>query len=165
MAYAMGYVLTPAPRAEFLNELLTQDTTWPYIEGLKLYGMQVTHREGLPMRKIGMLSIIALLAILALIPRDRSAPVQAPGPLPDKTLSFRIVFGEKQERLEDYSGSLTLIEGKVVNVMPWRLFKEDTVNPDGTWKVHIKRMLFENQPDDPHPLGPRRTSSTWFPPE
>ena len=26
MAYAMGYVLTPAPRAEFLNELLRRDT-------------------------------------------------------------------------------------------------------------------------------------------
>ena len=92
------------------------------------------------MRRIGMLSIIALIAILALIPRDRSAPMQAPGPLPDKTLSFRIVFGERQERLEDYSGSLTLSQGKVVNVMPWRLFQEDTVNPDGTWKVHVKRI-------------------------
>src|SRR5271157_35412 len=104
------------------------------------------------MRRIGVLSIIALIAILALIPRDRSAPTQSPGPLPDKTLSFRIVFGERQERLEDYSGSLTLNQGKVVKVMPWRLFKEDGVNLDGTWKVHVKRMEFENQPKDPHPL-------------
>ena len=104
------------------------------------------------MRRIGTLSMIALIAVLALIPRDRSAPALAPGPLPDKTLSFRIIFGERQERLEDYSGSLTLNQGKVVNVMPWRLFKEDGVSPDGTWKVHVKRMEFENQPKDPHPL-------------
>jgi len=104
------------------------------------------------MRRIGVLSIIALTAILALIPRDRSAPMQEPGPLPDRTLSFRIIFGERQQRLEDYSGSLALSQGEVVNVMPWRLFKEDGVNPDGTWKVHVKRLEFENQPKDPHPL-------------
>src|SRR5271157_1786180 len=102
------------------------------------------------MRRIGVLSIIALIAILALIPRDRSAPTQSPGPLPDKTLTFRIVFGERQERLEDYSGSLTLSQGKVVNIMPWRFFRDDTVSPEGTWKLLIKRIAFENQPDDPH---------------
>ena len=36
--------------------------------------------------------------------------------------------------------------------MPWRLFQEDSVSPDGTWKVHVKRIQFENQPDDPRPL-------------
>jgi len=101
------------------------------------------------MRKIGMLSVIAIGAILAVIPRDRSAPAQAPGQMPDKALSFRIVFGERQERLEDYSGSLTLNQGKVVNLMPWRLFEQDMVNPDGTWKVHVKHLRFENQPDVP----------------
>ena len=70
-----------------------------------------------------MLSVVALSALLALIPRDRPAPMQAPGALTDKTLSFRIVFGERQERVEDYSGSLTLSQGKVVNVLPWRSCK------------------------------------------
>lgn len=115
------------------------------------------------MRRIGMFSIIALIAILALIPRDRSAPMQAPGPLPDKTLSFRIVFGERQERLEDYSGSLTLNAGKVVNVMPWRLFQEDSVNPDGTWKVHVKRLRFENQPKDLRPLNTSESVFNYVP--
>jgi len=115
------------------------------------------------MRRIGMLSIIALTAILALIPRDRSAPMQAPGRLPEKTLSFRIIFGERQQRLEDCSGSLTLNQGRVVKVMPWRLFKEDTVNPDGTWKVHVKRMEFENQPKDPHPLDTSEDITNFVP--
>src|SRR5271157_1192885 len=115
------------------------------------------------MRRISVLAIIALIAILALIPRDRSAPMQAPGPLPDKTLTFRIVFGERQERLEDYSGSLTLDEGKVVNVMAWRLFQEDTVNPDGTWKVHVKHMQFENQPKDPRPLDTSEGIANFVP--
>jgi len=115
------------------------------------------------MRRIAILSIISLIAILALIPRDRSAPMQAPGPLSDKTLSFRIVFGERQERLEDYSGSLTLNQGKVVNVLPWRLFKEDTVNPGGTWKVHVKRFQFENQPKDPRPLDTSEGIANFVP--
>jgi len=115
------------------------------------------------MRRIGIISIISLIAILALIPRDRSAPMQAPGPLSDKTLSFRIVFGERQERLEDYSGSLTLNQGKVVNVMPWRLFKEDTVNPDATWKVHVKHFQFENQPKDPRPLDTSEDIANFVP--
>jgi hypothetical protein len=102
------------------------------------------------MRRIGMLSFIAFIGIVALIPRDRSAPMPAPGPLVDKALTFRIVFGERQEGLKDYSGSLTLSQGKVVNIMPWRFFREDTLSPQGTWKLHIKRIAFENQPDDPH---------------
>ncbi len=51
------------------------------------------------MRRIGVLSFIALTAVLVLIPRQRPAQTEAPGPLPDKALSFRIVFGERQERL------------------------------------------------------------------
>ncbi len=104
------------------------------------------------MRRIGVLSFIALTAVLALIPRQRPAQTEAPGPLPDKTLSLRIVFGERQERLEDYSGSLTLDQGKVVTVSPWRLFKEDRVNSDRSWTLHVKRIQFENQPNDPRPL-------------
>ncbi len=45
------------------------------------------------MRRVGMLTFILLIAILTLIPRDRSAPIPSPGMLADKTLSFRVVFG------------------------------------------------------------------------
>src|SRR5208283_4225271 len=115
------------------------------------------------MRKIVLPAIVALSAILAFVPRNRSAPMQAPGPLPDKTLSFRIIFGERQERLEDYSGSVTLSEGRVVDVMPWRLFNEDTVNPDLTWKVHVKHVQFENQPNDPRRLGTTEDTFNFVP--
>ena len=104
------------------------------------------------MRKLGWLSIVALVAIAASNPRVRPAPAQSPGPLPEKTLSFRILFGEKQERATDYSGSLALSEGKVVNVLPWRLFGDDAANPDGSWRVRVKRIRFENQPDNPQPM-------------
>ncbi len=43
-----------------------------------------------------------------------------PGALADGAVSFRIAFGEKQERAEDYSGSVSLTAGKVVSLTPWR---------------------------------------------
>ena len=118
------------------------------------------------MRKIGAASFIALIGILALIPRDRSAPAQAPGPLPDKTLSFRIVFGERQERPEDYSGSLALNQGKVVNIMPWRLFKEDSGEP--RWHHGRRTSNTSNLKTNPMPPNlwiPRSASSITFPRE
>jgi hypothetical protein len=104
------------------------------------------------MRKLGMLSVVALGAIFLLISLDHPAPLPAAGPPSDKTISFRIVFGEKQQRREDDSGSLALNEGRVISVTPWRLYGEDLVNPDGSWKVHVKLISFENQPDAPRPM-------------
>jgi hypothetical protein len=89
--------------------------------------------------------------------------MQAPGALPDRTLSFRMVFGEKQERMEGFSGSVKLSQGKVVNVVPWRFFKDDAVNPDGTWKLQIKRIAFENQPADPRNLNTSEGVSNYVP--
>ncbi len=104
------------------------------------------------MRRLGMLAVVALGAICLLISLDHPVPLPAAGPPSDKTISFRIVFGEKQQRREDDSGSLALNEGKVINVTPWRLYGEDGVNPDGSWKVHVKLISFENQPDAPRPM-------------
>ncbi len=104
------------------------------------------------MRRTAVFILLAIVAVLAAVPRDRSAPLEPPAPPTDEARSFRIVFGEKQERLEDYSGSLKLDQGKVVNTTPWRLFDQDSVTPDGTWKLHIKRIRFENQPDDPREM-------------
>jgi len=115
------------------------------------------------MRKAVWLLAVAPLAILALIPRDRSAPMPVPGPMPDKSLTFRIVFGERQDQAEDYTGSLTLTEGKVANIVPWRLFGQDSVNPDGSWKAHVKRIRFENQPDDGQPMEPTEGVFNYVP--
>jgi len=50
------------------------------------------------MRRMGVLTIILLIAALGLIPWERSASI-APSAVPnDRTLSFRVVFGEKQVR-------------------------------------------------------------------
>ncbi len=100
------------------------------------------HKTG----KLAILAISAAIATLGLIARSRSATAQSPGPLAEKSLSFRIIFGDRQERPKDYSGSVTLDQGRVVNVSPWRFFEDDAVKPDGSWTLHIKRVHFENQP-------------------
>ena len=104
------------------------------------------------MRTVSITLILGLAAIVALTPREPSAPMPSPGRLPEKSMSFRIIFGERQVRQEDYSGSLTLTQGHVLHVTPWRLFGDDSTNPNGSWKVHIKRISFENQPEDPRPM-------------
>jgi hypothetical protein len=104
------------------------------------------------MRKAVLFPAFAVIAMIALIPRNHLKTMQAPGPPRATQLTFRIAFGERQERAEDYSGSVTLNEGEVVGVTPWRLFGEDSVDPAGAWKVHVKHMRFENQPDAPQPM-------------
>jgi hypothetical protein len=38
MAYAVGHILSPAPRADFFNKLLPQDARWPFCFGVELGG-------------------------------------------------------------------------------------------------------------------------------
>ena len=80
------------------------------------------------MRRTLLLLLPALLAGFLLTNRNQSQSmhVQTVGGAPNTNrLSFRIVFGELQERAEDYSGSVSLTEGKVVNLWPWRFFGQD----------------------------------------
>ena len=76
---------------------------------------------------------------------------------PAKELSFRVVFGLKRQAPIDYSGSVTLSEGKVVRVEPWRFFGEDGIEEGARWKLTIKTAAFENQPDKPTQGGVKNT--------
>ncbi len=98
-------------------------------------------------RRLSVYAAATLAAVLVIVPRrNRSEPLQSPGSMPDKTFSFRIIFGDRQEHPEDYSGSVTLDQGKVLQVSPWRFFEDDEVKADGSWVLHTKRVHFENQP-------------------
>lgn len=83
----------------------------------------------------------------------RSAPAQAPSLGADNAISFRIVFGELQERPEDYSGSISLSQGRVLGITPWRFFGGDAVDGTKGWNLNIKYAGFENQPDAPRPIN------------
>ncbi|MCP5115015.1 MAG: hypothetical protein GY953_29650 [bacterium] len=86
--------------------------------------------------------VTILLPLLAFAAHAAAAP-----------MSFRILFGENQERLADYSGSVSLSQGRVLRTTPWRFFKDDAVEGTNSWKLQLKRTVFENQPDEPRPFN------------
>jgi hypothetical protein len=100
------------------------------------------------MRKVLLVSFVLLAAALAPFLWTRPAPAQSGAAAPpDNTISFRVIFGEKQMRAEDYSGSVSLTAGKVVRIAPWRFFGQDEVQGTRGWKLQIKSTNFGNQPE------------------
>lgn len=73
-------------------------------------------------------------------------------PPPQRT-AIRIGFGERQDRETDYSGSLSLSTGHVVELIPWRFFGGDQLDGTNAWKLVTRRAALENQPDQPRPLS------------
>lgn len=76
----------------------------------------------------------------------------AAGALAQDPVSFKIVFGDKRDRAADYSGTIRLTSGKVVNIAPWRFYDGDAVDGTAGWKLNVKRSSFEDQPDNPTPM-------------
>jgi len=103
------------------------------------------------MKKTLTLTIFTATAIFIGRNWIQSAPLQSGAP-PAAQTSFRVVFGALQERGADYSGSVSISDGKVVSVAPWRFFGGDAVQGSGTWKLTIKRSVLETQPDQPRAL-------------
>ena len=99
------------------------------------------------------LTLAAITAILVGWNWSQSAPLQSSGAPAAGLTTFRIVFGALRERSADYSGSISLSGGKLLQIAPWRFFGGDAVQPPGKWKLTIKRTLLESQPDQPRPLS------------
>jgi len=66
---------------------------------------------------------------------------------------IRILFGEKQERETDYSGSLTLSQGTIAELIPWRFFGDDRIESTSEWTLVTRRAALEDQPDQPRPIS------------
>src|SRR5271157_424861 len=81
-----------------------------------------------------------------------SAP-RAAGAAPSARTAIRIAFGERQERETDYSGMLTLSDGRVVELIPWRFFGGDQLTGANGWRLVTRRANMENQPDQPRPIA------------
>jgi hypothetical protein len=103
--------------------------------------------------KIALLALGAAPVLFLALHGTPPAPLEAQAAPAGNAISFRIVFGEKQERPKDYSGSLSLSEGKVAAMTPWRFFGDDALTGQAEWKLHLKPANFENQPDRPRPLS------------
>ncbi len=75
-------------------------------------------------------------------------------------VTFKVTFGELQERAKDYSGRLTLTAGEVVKITPWRFLDGDGLAGDAGWELLLKRRFFEDQPDRArHMTGDPRTEN------
>ena len=99
------------------------------------------------MKKVLFVALAALPLVLLSLSRSPVAFMQTSGAIADNAVSFRVVFGEKQERPKDYSGSISLSAGKLLRIKPWRFFGADSLDGDAAWKLQIKAAAFENQPD------------------
>jgi hypothetical protein len=83
----------------------------------------------------------------------QNQPQRAAGSAPPPRTAIRIAFGERQDRETDYSGAITLSEGQVTELIPWRFFGGDQIQGPNAWKLVTRRANMENQPDQPRPIS------------
>src|SRR5579863_2165277 len=103
-------------------------------------------------RLILFVAVGAAIAFLSYSPGQNQA-VRPGGAAPAARLAIRIAFGEKQERETDYSGTISLTQGRVTELIPWRFYGSDAIDGQTGWRVVTTRANLENQPDRPRPLA------------
>src|SRR5258708_6805914 len=102
------------------------------------------------------LLFVPLLAfpVLLFFPRWGAAPpLRAQVTGDSGVMSFRAVFGERQAASKDYSGTVSVSDGGVRIIQPWRFFGADAVDGSSGWKLQTKYANFENQPDQPRSMS------------
>jgi hypothetical protein len=108
--------------------------------------------------------IVAGLASLAVFVSSQQNPPPSPaGATPPVRTALRVTFGEKQERETDYSGTIALSDGRVIEIIPWRFFGEDKVQGNTGWSLFTRRANFENQPDHPVPISTPGPTQNFVP--
>src|SRR6516164_9374760 len=80
--------------------------------------------------------------------RPAQAPAAAPS-APD-AITFRVVFGYRRAAPKNYDGSVSITGGTLRAIDSWRFLQGDAITPPDSWKLQIRRMVFENQPDAPN---------------
>src|SRR5512133_1417767 len=98
-------------------------------------------------------AIIFVFALVVYSAAQMGRPGAAPAAVPDNTIALRATFGYLRIDSANWDGSVTANGGKVVRVEPWRFTQQDAMTDDHSWKLQVKRMVFENQPDRPNPVG------------
>ena len=110
------------------------------------------------------LAATALAAVLFLMCGPHRVPVlHAQAGAPAARTAVAITFGELQERVTDYSGTLSLSEGRVAALIPWRFFGGDQLQGADGWKLETRVASMENQPDKPIPLATSGNSRNVVP--
>ena len=102
--------------------------------------------------------LAAFLAIFAAARAGRPESQDVPGAKASSEksqegiVSFRIAFGYLRQGSKTYDGSIRVTGGRLRKLDSWRFFQQDAIAGD-SWKLQIKRVVFENQPDAPNPVA------------
>ena len=105
------------------------------------------------MKRLILFVIVATVVAFISLSPGQNQPVRTTGTAPALRSAIRIAFGDRQERETDYSGTITLSQGSVIELIPWRFFGADAIDGQTGWKLVTRRSNFENQPDEPRPLS------------
>ncbi len=110
----------------------------------------------IPTRNIARVLLPSAVCIAALVWSPlRSHPqtrVQTSSTATPKNLTFRVIFGQQRGGEKIFDGSLHVSGGQLLNLEPWRFLNGDSLDRTGSWKLRIRRIAFENQPDEPSPV-------------
>lgn len=99
---------------------------------------------------VSLLVLVSVPRFLAQIRRNAPSGNQPPrATAPGDSLSFRVVFGYMRTEPKPYGGSVKVTGGKLLSLEPWNFVQQDAVTGSNSWKLNIKRMVFENEPNDP----------------
>src|ERR1035438_5410309 len=95
--------------------------------------------------------------------QQRTAVPRPAAAAPAAHTALRVTFGEKQERETDYSGALSLSDGRVAEIIPWRFFGDDQLQVGNGRKLGTRRENSETQPKKPIPLSTPGTAQNIVP--
>src|ERR1700722_5466388 len=105
------------------------------------------------MRKLTLMAAtLAAFGVLGYLLAQNAQPRPA-GSSPPARIAVRIGFGERQDRETDYSGTISLSQGQIAELIAWRFFGGDQLDGVSGWTLVTRQADLENQPDHPRPLS------------
>ena len=98
------------------------------------------------------LAVSAAILTLATFNHLRHPKSVAAQPAAD-AITVRVVFGYQRAAEKSYDGSLRVTGGVLRGIQPWRFLQDDAITGPDSWKLQIRRIVFENQPDAPQSMA------------
>src|SRR5690349_11132947 len=95
--------------------------------------------------------ITALVLLLGAVVFLLARPAQRPAAAAD-SITMRVTFGYLRVAPKPYDGSVAVTGGRVRKLELWHGMQQDSAGAD-SWKLSVRRIPFENQPDRPNPVA------------
>jgi len=92
------------------------------------------------------------LALVFALPQARGPAAAPPAPV-DDAVTFRVVLGYRRTAPKSYDGTVSVSGGSLRSLEPWRFLDGDAITPPDSWKLRVRRVIFENQPDAPSSMA------------